>query len=408
MSIGIVGAGISGLHLALRLQQIGIDAVLHSPQDPDDLRGGPPLNFVTRFASTREREAVLGISQWASSEFDNPWMHMRLEGADLAFQGKLPSPASSVDFRMYLAHLLEEFARRGGRVERHRPLTRGELANLGQQHDLLVVAAGRGALGDVFPRDPARSPYDTAQRSLLGGLFTGVRPPEPAGMTMNMVPGAGEVHAPTYHSFGGPLTAILIEAVPGGPFEEVTLGDYRDAPELLAKQVLDLITTNAPSLRERIDEREFGLARPIDRMQGALVPTVRHSVAEVAEGRFAVAIGDAWIVNDPLTAQGANLGSQQAFQVAHLLSVHNGPYDEAFCRMVADTLWQTAQPVVDWTNTFLGEPPAQVQTLLATASSDQRVADAFVANLDRPKAMWQSIRTPEATAEFIAAARSAS
>jgi 2-polyprenyl-6-methoxyphenol hydroxylase-like FAD-dependent oxidoreductase len=408
MSIGIVGAGISGLHLALRLRQIGIDAVLHSPQDPDDLRAGPPLNFVTRFASTREREAVLGISKWASSDFDNPWMHMRLEGANLGFSGKLPQPASSVDFRMYLAHLLEEYVQRGGEVERHRPLTRSELAKLAQRHDLLVVAAGRGALSDVFPRDPARSPYTTAQRQLLGGLFTGVRPPEPAGMTMNMVPGAGEVHAPTYHSFGGPLTAILIEAVPGGPFEEVVLGDYHDAPELLAKQVLDLITHHAPSLRERVDEREFGLARPVDKLQGALVPTVRHSVAEVADGRFALAVGDAWIVNDPLTAQGANLGSQQAFQVAHLLSVHNGPYDEAFCRMVADTLWQTAQPVVDWTNTFLGEPPAQVLELLGAASSDQRVADAFVANLDRPRAMWQSIRTPAATAEFLAAVRSAS
>ncbi|HEY0165621.1 MAG TPA: styrene monooxygenase/indole monooxygenase family protein [Jatrophihabitans sp.] len=403
MGIGIVGAGISGLHLALRLQQFGMEVTLYTAQDPEDIRTGPPLNFVTRFDSTRKREVALGVTEWASSQFDNPWMHMRLEGADLEFRGKLPSPASSVDFRMYLSGLLEELHRRDGKVARHAPLTRGELAKLAQRHDLLVVAAGRGAVTEVFPRDPARSPYDSAPRSLLGGLFTGVRPPEPAGMTMNMVPGAGEVHAPSYHSFGGMLTAILIEAVPGGPFEEVTLGDYRGDPDLLAKKVLDLITHHAPSLRERIDERAFGLARPGDHMQGALVPTVRHGVAQVADGRFAVAIGDAWIVNDPLTAQGANLGSQQAFEVAHLLSTHSGPYDEAFCRMVSDTLWQAAQPVVDWTNTFLGEPPPHVVKLLSAASADQRVADAFVANLDRPAEMWQSIRTPEDSTRFLAA-----
>ncbi|MFI7227822.1 NAD(P)-binding protein [Nonomuraea angiospora] len=41
--IGIVGAGISGLTLALRLQQLGVEATLYSEQDPAPCaRGGCP------------------------------------------------------------------------------------------------------------------------------------------------------------------------------------------------------------------------------------------------------------------------------------------------------------------------------------------------------------------------------
>ncbi|MEU4746854.1 styrene monooxygenase/indole monooxygenase family protein, partial [Actinosynnema sp. NPDC023658] len=309
-----------------------------------------------------------------------------------------------VDFRLYLSRLLEDYQQRGGRVVPRTITEAAELTELARSHDLLVVAAGRSALTDAFPRDASRSPYRSPKRHLLGALFHGVRPPEPIGMTMHMVPGAGEIHAPGYYSFDGQVTAVLIEAVPDGPFAPVTDRDYADDPDAVTKAVLDLITAHAPGLRERVDDREFRLTRPIDVLRGALTPVVRHGWAEVGGGRFALAIGDAWIVNDPLTAQGANLGSNQAFELADALSVHQGPYDERFCRDISAQLWVAAQPVVDWTNTFIGEPPPQMLTLLGAAAADQRVADAFVANLDRPAEMWNSVRSPRGTEMFIAKA----
>ncbi|MEU4744750.1 monooxygenase, partial [Actinosynnema sp. NPDC023658] len=91
MSIGIIGAGISGLHLALRLRQLGIDATLYSARTPEDLRGGPPPNLVTRLGSTRTREEVLGVDHWVGAQFENPSMRLSVEVPDgPSFQAALP------------------------------------------------------------------------------------------------------------------------------------------------------------------------------------------------------------------------------------------------------------------------------------------------------------------------------
>ena len=48
--IGIIGAGISGLHLTLRLQQLGVPTVLYAEQGPDQIAGG---RFSIRYIVTR-------------------------------------------------------------------------------------------------------------------------------------------------------------------------------------------------------------------------------------------------------------------------------------------------------------------------------------------------------------------
>ena len=61
MSVGIVGVGISGLQLALSLQQQGLATTLYSPRPVATLLNGPIPNFVTRWAPTLERERALGV-----------------------------------------------------------------------------------------------------------------------------------------------------------------------------------------------------------------------------------------------------------------------------------------------------------------------------------------------------------
>ncbi|MFN8515580.1 MAG: styrene monooxygenase/indole monooxygenase family protein [Thermomicrobiales bacterium] len=93
--------------------------------------------------------------------------------------------------RLYLAALLEDFAGRGGRVEIG-ALAADDVARLARKHGLMVVASGRGSLTELFPRLPERSPYTAPQRLLCSGLYRGVAPTEPLGLSFNISPGHGE------------------------------------------------------------------------------------------------------------------------------------------------------------------------------------------------------------------------
>jgi 2-polyprenyl-6-methoxyphenol hydroxylase-like FAD-dependent oxidoreductase len=403
-SIGIVGAGISGLHLALRLQQHGVDSTLYAEQSPDEQRAAPPMNTVARFGRTLARERELGLDPFPDRPIPRMQITVEAEGGP-AFCGEMTHPLSFLDFRIYLPALLETYQHRGGRVvigAVDHTLAR----ELARDHDLLVVSTGRRSIGELFPRDSARSPFTEPKRRLLAVILQGARCREPLGHDIHLVPGIGEIfHAPFY-TFGGERTALLVEAVPGGPLEAVTRMSYRDDPDRFERTLLEVLARYAPSVRARVDdERSFGLTRPIDLLQGAITPVVRRAWAPVGAGRYAVALGDAWTLNDPIAGQGANLGSRCAFIVADAILAASG-FDELFCRRVGALMWEAARPVTEWSNAFLEPPSSHGHELLAAAAVDQRVADEFINLFDDAPAMWAVLSSPEGTSEFLERFRS--
>lgn len=398
-SVGIVGAGISGLHLALRLQQAGVDTTLYAEHGPDEQRAAPPVNFVARFGRTRARERSLGLSAFLDRVV--PRIQVTVEAADApAFCGELSDPLSFVDFRIYLPALMETYQRRGGRMLVG-PVDHTRARELSRDHDLLVVSSGRRSMGELFPRDPARSTLTEPKRRLLGAVLQGVRCREPFGHDIHLVPGVGEIFQAPFYTFDGERTALLIEAIPGGPLEPMARMSFQDDPDRFERSLLQTLARYAPSVRERVDdERAFGLTRPIDLLQGAITPTVRRTWAAVGEGRYAIALGDAWVLNDPVAGQGANLGSQCAFILADAILAASS-VDEPFCQWVDALMWEAARPVTEWSNAFLEPPTAHGRELLAAAAADQRVADAFIDGFDDPPAMWASLSSPEGTAAFL-------
>src|SRR5918992_558665 len=66
--------------------------------------------------------------------------------------------------------------------------------------------------------------------------------------------------------------------------------------------------------------------------------------AQLSGDRYALAVGDAWVLNDPISGQGANLGSLCAFALADLISA-GGPYDEEFCRRAEKEVWRPGAAV---------------------------------------------------------------
>ncbi|MFG2919309.1 styrene monooxygenase/indole monooxygenase family protein [Kitasatospora sp. NPDC048298] len=403
MRIAIVGDGISGVHLALRLQQLGTDTTLFGRTAPPDLRHARALNFVARSGRTRQHEALLGVDFWHEPDTLATARTVTVHAPrPLTFRAD-PHPAySMVDFRIYLPTLVEEYVRRGGR---HvvTDLTARTASGAARRHDLVVVADSRAA-GGLFARDPGRSPFRTPPRLLCGGLYRGIGEAVPHGIEFHVLPGIGEIVRLPFHGMDGRVDTLGFEAVPGGPLEPLCRPAPDADPAAFRRAVLAALHQYVPELRERVDDRAFALTRPIDLMRGGIVPVVRRAWCALPDGRHALALGDAWIVNDPITSQGANLGSYCALELAEAIA-DGPPYDEAFCRRVERRLRPHTDAVVQWTNAFLRPPTPQILELLRAADADPAVAKAFAANFDNPPAMWRSIATPEQTAAFLAALR---
>lgn len=399
-SIGIVGTGISGLQLALTLQQAGVDTTVYAEHTPDQIRQARLMNTVSRFGPTVARERALGVAHWAEDPSNYHRGHIQVSGTPVAFVGHLDEAAGNVDFRLYLSQLLEDYAARGGSVVHGRRSVEDIVAGTAD-HDLTVVAAGRESVAEFFPRDAARSPYDAPQRRLCAFIADGIGPADPFGMAIQIVPEAGEIFCMPFLSRHGMMTVLCFEAIPGGAFESIVTTRYDADPGAFEHLALDLLSRHAPGLYERVDREAFRVTDPTDVLQGAITPTVRKPYCEVAPGRFVVAVGDAYVANDPVGGQGANLGSRSADVMADAI-LRDVAFDEWFCRGLARDLWTAAEPVVNFNNAFLAPPPPHIEGLLGAATGCQAVADAFVNLYADPTAMWRTIATPERTAAFIA------
>ncbi|MCC6178858.1 MAG: monooxygenase [Chloroflexi bacterium] len=403
-NIGIVGSGIAGLQLGLYLQQRGIPATIYSDRTPDQIRAGRLPNSVARFEHTRDRDRQLGVDHWESPDLGIFCVYFYL-GSDppLTFRGDLQQPGCFVDMRIYLGRLLEDFAARGGHVEVG-ALDADDVARLAAGHDLMVVASGRGSLAEMFPRLPERSPYSQPQRRLMSGLFRGVSLADPLGVSFNISPGHGEVFQAPFYSFAGRVASIFVEAIPGGALEPITAQRYDDDPAAFEALLLDLLREHAPRVYERIDRAEFGLTAPLDLLQGAITPTVRRGYAPLANGRYALAVGDVHVLNDPILGQGANAASYAAWVTGEAISEaarRDARYDEGFCRAVEARIWEYVRPVTEWTNAALHPPAPHVLEVFEAAARGKEIADEVVDNFNAPARNWAIFESPESAKAYL-------
>ena len=230
--IGIVGAGIAGLHLALYLQKHGVDATLITDRAPDEYRGIRLLNTVAHHHVTIAREDYLGVNHWNDPK-DHYYYHDHFFNfpQPISFRGYFSRPSRAVDYRIYLPVLMKDFADRGGRIE-YRRIEESDIAPLVGRFDLLVVSSGKGPLGQLFAYRPEHSPYTQPQRRLCVGLYTGVREPDPMNVTLSVSPGHGEMIVIPTITFGGIASALLMENVPGGDMEALATLSYEADPRI--------------------------------------------------------------------------------------------------------------------------------------------------------------------------------
>lgn len=399
-NVGIVGAGIAGLHLALYLQKHGVDATVITDRPPEDYRNIRLLNTVAHHHVTLAREDYLGVNHWTDPK-DHYYYHDHVFNfpQPLSFRGDFSKPSRAVDYRIYLPALMQDFTNRGGKIE-YRRIEERDIRPLVARFDLLVVSTGKGPLGQLFNYRPEHSPYSQPQRRLCVGLYTGVRQPDPMNVTLSVSPGHGEMIVIPTITFGGIANALLMENVPGGDMEELATLSYDDNPKHFLKVLLGKLEKHHPTTYDRIDTARFDLAQPQDLLQGGVVPTVRNTVVEFDDGKCAIALGDVHAIVDPMMGQGANVASYAAFVLGEEI-VNADALDARLCETIDLKRQDRVLAASRWTNVMLQPPSEALGMLIGAMSQNQALANEFTENFNYPDRQWDRISTPQRIQAWI-------
>ncbi|MFF6789956.1 styrene monooxygenase/indole monooxygenase family protein [Streptomyces filamentosus] len=401
----IVGAGQSGLQLALGLQSQGYEVTLMSNRTADEIRSGRVMSTQCMFPTALRHERDLGLNFWESQAPRIEGLGVSVAGPDSArlidWVGKLDGFAQSVDQRLKMAGWMETFAQRGGQLVIHGAAV-GDLDFFARRYDLVLVAAGKGELVSMFARDAERSVYAEPQRALAVAYVHGLGPrpehPDFDAVRCNLVPGVGELFVMPTLTLSGRADILFWEGVPGGPVD--AFQGVKDPSEHLAL-TLELMEKFLPWEYARATRVELTDAGGT--LAGRYAPTVRKPIGRLPGGGLVLGVADVVVANDPITGQGSNSAAKcAAAYLAAIVEHGDKPFDEAWMQSAFDRYWQTAEPVTKWTNAMLAPPPEHVLNLLGAAGQLQPIADRFANGFDDPADFENFFFDPEKADAYLA------
>ncbi len=325
-SILIVGAGQAGLQLALGLLQDGHDVTVVSNRTAQDIHDGKVMSSQCMFDAALQNERDLGINSWESQCPPVEGISLAVPappgvetptGKVIDWASRLDAVAQSVDQRVKIPGWMEELERKGGTLVIH-DVGVDDLEQYTQEHDLVIVAAGKGEITQLFERDASRSPYDKPMRALALTYVAGMTPrPEFSAVCFNLIPTVGEYFVFPALTTSGPCEIMVFEGIPGGPMD--CWGDVTTPDEHLAKSKW-ILETFMPWEAERCADVELTDRNGI--LAGRFPPTVRKPVAELPSGRLVLGLADAIMLNDPITGQGSNNASKMAAAYLAAIKAH--------------------------------------------------------------------------------------
>jgi hypothetical protein len=383
----IVGAGQSGLMLGLWLRARDYEVTIVTNRSAAEVAEGPILSTQVMFGPALELERTAGLDHWQDTAPQIRTLDFGLVDPAghpmVTWSGRLAQAAQSVDQRTKFACWMREFADRGGHLEIG-PLTVDAVEQRCRDggFDLVVVAAA-AALARLFPPERRDGAGPAEPRRTLSAIYLHEVEPADGHGEYVAVPGCGEIIAVPALTGDTVCHTMLVEAVPGGPWDH--FGPLGDDPVAHVAAMVELSARYAPALYERC--RHGVLTDPGARLLGAITPTLRHPVATLPSGQELVGIGDTVCRMDPLGAQGANTATRCAalFGVS-VLARGAQPFDVDWMLSTADSCRQRfALPAVEWTELLLS-PPAPVLEMIVAAAHDQVLADALTGAFAEPTA----------------------
>jgi flavin reductase (DIM6/NTAB) family NADH-FMN oxidoreductase RutF len=400
-NIAIVGAGQSGLQLGLGLLHAGYGVTLVSDRTAEEIRNGQVMSSQCMFDWALQTERDLHINMWEKACPAVEGIGFSVAGPHgekvVDWAARLDHYAQAVDQRVKMPEWMARFEKSGGRLLIHEAKI-SDVDEYSRDHDLTIIAAGKGSLGQLFERDAERSPYKKPQRALALTYVKNMLPREsyPA-VAFNLIPGVGEYFVFPALTKSGPCEIMVFEGIPSGPMD--CWSDVETPAQHLAKSRW-ILEKFLPWESARCADIELTDEQGI--LAGALTPGVRKPVASLPSGRKVLGMADAVVLNDPLTGQGSNNAAKAAdTYLKSILELGNETADAHWMQQTFDRYWSGyARWVTEWTNLLLN-PPAHVLKILESGSQSKGVAEAIVNGFDDPRSLFPWFTDPVQAQAFL-------
>ena len=266
-----------------------------------------------------------------------------------------------------------------------------QLDKIATANDLTLLAAGKGDVSAVIPRDPERSVYDKPQRLLCMGIVEGVEHPAAGRVDMNAVQfnffgDAGEYFwVPYTHKEAGATWCWLMEAKPGGYLDK--FGSVTN-PEEATAAMKEVIKESAPYEYDNIKDMKPVEGDPYAWLKGAFPPTVRQASGRTPSGGLVIPVGDSAILFDPVGGQGGNCAQRNSMFISQaILARGEQEFNESWANQVREDFWDYHGEAAYTFNNILLEPLTEAgRMVLGFAAENREFANQhFIGSFNKPK-----------------------
>jgi hypothetical protein len=369
-SIGIVGSGTAGLHLAYAFRN-DFDVTIMDSRSTDQIKNGRIMSTQVHVSSTKAREDRFQMPKW---EIQTQLECINVSiGDKKLFTGTLERPGLSVDQRLYYSDCLKDLQDKGVTFQQEK-VDEKNLQTLIDRFDLIIDCTGKK--GPIFPFtvDESLSPFQTPQRKQIVGYFKGVKQNNPIGVSMNVLPEQGELFEIPAITEHGPVTILYISAIPNKLLDAFKGVKYAEDFTLTMKNI---VQTYFPTIYSRIDNENFALCDENGFLQIACIPVIRKPYLMIQD-KLVLGCGDSVFLNDPITGQGSNLASFCAEQLYEtIMEYKDSTWDKKLGEMYWNRTKERVEAVTKWTNAMTQPLPEHVMQFFFQAAQEQTKADEF-------------------------------
>jgi hypothetical protein len=389
----VVGDNYGAIITSAAQLALGAKVTLLSPRTPDEIRGSAVLSSQALFGAAPEIEAALGLRGAFPPSVVPQISTVRISvGSGLfpptiQWHDALSPPASSIDHRDWLPEGFDRVAACGARIEHFdwpdHHAVRDDLTRRARTYDLIIVTSAR--LGDaVFPPDPAFGP-PAVHRRVQMAYVRGGKPAEPHTMQFAVAtPDAaghpyGEAIVVPALSRGEPVTIVFLEGHIGGAWDDRTRDGSAqwEPPEVWARMQRIL----PGDLANRFEAAE--LADPGGVLRGQVTQCARYPLVAIDDTPV-LALGDAAMTLDPVSAQGACKAALDAQDAADAL--RPGRITPQVLTDLIGRIGHRNLSMWRYTNALLS-PPESVRATFAAAHGDATLRRLLVSGFCDPTAM---------------------